>query len=131
MSRRCAEANTRSNSVASSFEPGKHRGGSGGPPNSGEPHSLAPRRSTTRPGFAVMIDPRQVLGEAIAEAIETLVDERLGALRARQDESSPFVTVDEAARILRCDRQRIYDLASAGRLPRVKEGGRTLHRRAD
>ncbi len=42
-----------------------------------------------------------------------------------------FVTVAEAAEILRCDPQRVYDLASSGRLPRHKEGRRTLHRRTD
>jgi excisionase family DNA binding protein len=42
-----------------------------------------------------------------------------------------FLTVEEAALLLRCKRQRVYDLLSARRLQRVKDGSRTLLRRAD
>jgi excisionase family DNA binding protein len=41
------------------------------------------------------------------------------------------LSVNEAAQYLCCSRQRIYDLASSGRLPRVKEGRRLLFRRSD
>jgi excisionase family DNA binding protein len=44
---------------------------------------------------------------------------------------SPYVTVLEAAELLRTNRQRIYDLLSARKLERLKDGSRTLLRRAD
>jgi excisionase family DNA binding protein len=60
---------------------------------------------------------------AIAAAIASAV--------ARTPGSSEFVTVAEAASLLRCSRQRIDDLLSQRRLTRVKEGSRTLIRRAE
>jgi len=42
-----------------------------------------------------------------------------------------YVTIPEAAELLRCSRQRIDDLLSSGRLSRVKEGRRTLIRRTE
>ena len=39
---------------------------------------------------------------------------------------SPYITIPEAAELLRTKRQRIDDLLSQGRLTRVKDGGRTL-----
>jgi excisionase family DNA binding protein len=44
---------------------------------------------------------------------------------------SPFLTIREAAELLRCPRQRVDDLLSARRLERVKDGARTLIRRSD
>jgi excisionase family DNA binding protein len=40
--------------------------------------------------------------------------------------TSPYLTVGEAADLLRSRRQRVYDLLSSGRLTRFKDGGRTL-----
>jgi excisionase family DNA binding protein len=68
--------------------------------------------------------------EAIAERAAELVLER----HVTADPSaaaSPFVTPMEAAELLRCDRQRVYDLLSKRRLSRLKEGGRTLLDRAE
>lgn len=77
-------------------------------------------------------DPRQVLGPVLAAAVEALVAERVAqTLAERTAGASEYVTPDEAAAILRCPRQGIYDLASSGRLARFKQGKRTLHRRAD
>ena len=42
----------------------------------------------------------------------------------------PWLDVDEAADYLRCSRQRIYDLASMGRLSVGKDGRRSLFRRS-
>lgn len=42
---------------------------------------------------------------------------------------SPWLTVDEAAEYLRCKRQRIYDLRSAGHLAAVYDGARPLYHR--
>jgi excisionase family DNA binding protein len=39
---------------------------------------------------------------------------------------SDFLTVEEAASLLRCRRQRVYDLLSARRLSRYREGSRVL-----
>lgn len=43
--------------------------------------------------------------------------------------TSPYLTIPEAAEVLRCRRQRIDDLLSQRRLTRIKEGRRTLVRR--
>jgi excisionase family DNA binding protein len=51
-------------------------------------------------------------------------------LRLGRDES-PYLTVTEAASYLRCSPQRIYDLLSARRLTRHKDGRRVLVARAD
>ena len=47
------------------------------------------------------------------------------------DPPSPYMTVGEAAIYLRCKRQRIDDLLSQRRLTRVKDGARTLIKRAE
>ncbi len=41
------------------------------------------------------------------------------------------MTVTETANYIRCGRQRVYDLLSAGRLTRHKDGSRALIERAD
>jgi excisionase family DNA binding protein len=66
--------------------------------------------------------------EAIAERAAEIVLSRLADGRAREPE---FLTVTEAAELLRCSRQRIYDLCSDGRLTRFKEGSRVLLARAE
>ena len=63
--------------------------------------------------------------EAIAERAAELVLARLA------ERESPYLSVDEAAGYLRCARQRIYDLCSAGRLTRFKDGSRVLVARAE
>jgi excisionase family DNA binding protein len=45
--------------------------------------------------------------------------------------SSPFLSVAEAADYLRAGRQRVYDLLSARRLTRYKDGSRVLVSRAE
>lgn len=72
------------------------------------------------------IDIPAALVDAIAERAAALVLERLGTAAPVAE----FVSVAEAAEIYRCKPQRIHDLLSAGELERVKEGGRTLIRRA-
>ena len=79
-----------------------------------------------------MSDLQRLLAPELVAAFERFVDDRVAStLGDREQPGSEFVTPNEAATLLRCDRQRIYDLASAGRLPRFKENGRTLHRRDD
>jgi excisionase family DNA binding protein len=74
-----------------------------------------------------------VIPPALLESISRRVLELL-AEGGRLPESAPvseFMNVVEAAAYLRCDRQRIYDLVSARRLPKFKDGSRVLIRRAD
>ena len=62
----------------------------------------------------------------------TIPAEVLAELRSEQrPASSPYLTIPEAADLLRCSRGRIDNLLSARRLSRVKEGGRTLLLRAE
>jgi excisionase family DNA binding protein len=60
-------------------------------------------------------------------AVAALVD-ALGPSFATK-ETSPYMTVDEAAAYIRAPRHRIYGLLSARKLTRHKEGRRTLVRR--
>jgi excisionase family DNA binding protein len=53
------------------------------------------------------------LVDAIAERAAELVADRIPADAG----ASPWMTVAEAADYLRCDRGRVYDLKSSGRLP--------------
>ena len=66
------------------------------------------------------------LVEAIAARVAAILADRAPAV-----ELSPYLNVAETAEYLRCSRQRIYDLCSAGRLTRVKDGERTLIARAE
>jgi excisionase family DNA binding protein len=75
---------------------------------------------------ARLVLPEELV-DAIAERAAALVLERLGEPTA----ASPFLTVVEAAEFLRCERQRVYDLLSAGRLARHKDGSRVLVSRAE
>jgi len=65
------------------------------------------------------------LVESIAERAVELLADRAGPTTAE------LLTVDEAAELLRCKRQRIYDLVSQRRLPCLKDGSRVLLRRTE
>lgn len=67
------------------------------------------------------------LVDAIAERAAELVLERL----AEPMPAQPYLSVDEAAELLRAKPQRIYDLLSTGRLTRFKDGSRVLVSRAE
>ena len=69
----------------------------------------------------VRLDIPDELVEAVAVRVAELIGTR---------ETSPLLTVDEAAEYLRCAPKRIYDLTSQRRLDFVKDGSRTLIRRA-
>lgn len=77
-----------------------------------------------------------VFAPDVLAALEQLIDERAAelaqtlAVRALRKRSE-FLTVAEAADLLRADRQRVYDLLSAGRLIRHKDGSRVLVKRAE
>lgn len=70
--------------------------------------------------------PDEIL-DAIAERAAAIVLEQLASTAPE----SELMTVDEAAEFLRCKRQRIYDLLSAGRLHRHRDGSRVLVSRAE
>lgn len=75
----------------------------------------------------VGLDERAV--EAIAERAAEIVLARLAAERPAG--ASEYLTVPEAAELLRAKRQRVDDLLSMGRLTRFKDGARTLVSRAE
>jgi excisionase family DNA binding protein len=67
--------------------------------------------------------------ERVAERAAELV---LAHLKANERAlGSPFLSVHEAADYLRAKPQRVYDLLSAGRLQRFKDGRRVLVARAE
>lgn len=98
----------------------------------GSPSLHAPDTPERRPREVAPVILRSELPdevvEAIAERAAEIVLARLGNGRAREPE---FLTATEAAELLRCSRQRIYDLCSDGRLTRHKEGSRVLLARAE
>lgn len=67
--------------------------------------------------------------EAIAQRVAELLADSSGSKDPQL--SREYLTTIEAAEHLRCDRQRIFDLTSAGKLPVCKDGSRNLYRRAD
>jgi len=66
--------------------------------------------------------------ERVADRLAQKLEER--GLRP-SNANTELLSVPEAAAVLRCKPQRVYDLRSAGRLPRTTEGGRAVVRRAD
>ena len=69
--------------------------------------------------------PAEVV-EAIAARAAELVLERLAPVAV-----SEFLTVAEAAELLRAKPQRVYDLVSSRRLTRYRDGSRVLISRAE
>lgn len=76
-----------------------------------------------------------------ASALDALLDEFVDRVADRvarrleprysRPENGELLNVLEAAAVLRCKPQRVYDLRSAGRLPQTTEGGRAVVRRSD
>jgi excisionase family DNA binding protein len=72
--------------------------------------------------------------EAIAQRTASILEDRwrkAATLRFAQRQRSEYLTVEEAAELLRSKRQRVYDLVSAGRLQRYKDGSRVLIKRVE
>jgi hypothetical protein len=67
--------------------------------------------------------------DRVAERLAQKLEER--GLRPDEAAQAELLSVPEAAAVLRCKPQRVYDLRSAGRLPRTTEGGRAVVRRSD
>lgn len=82
----------------------------------------------TPEGMPCSLTLSEQIVEAIAEQAAAIVLERL---QAPPSATSPYLTVNEATEFIRAKPQRIYDLLSARRLTRHKEGGRTLVLRAE
>ncbi len=66
---------------------------------------------------------------AIAEKVAAIIVS--DGVRPRSQGPQRFLTPTEAAEYLRCSRQRIYDLCSAGTLSRFRDGTRVLISRAE
>jgi excisionase family DNA binding protein len=65
------------------------------------------------------------------ELIEEIVAVVVARLNVQPPAESPYMSVDEAADYMRCKKQRVYDLISARRLTRLKDGTRVLLRRGE
>lgn len=65
-----------------------------------------------------------VLADSLAPRLADELAPRIAEELKRR--ASSFATVDDGTAYLRCERQRIYDLLSAGRLTRYKDGSRVL-----
>ncbi len=70
-----------------------------------------------------------VLLDELVDRVADRVVQRLGS--APSSRTGELLNIAEAAELLRCKPQRVYDLRSSGRLPRTVEGGRAVVRRAD
>jgi excisionase family DNA binding protein len=70
-----------------------------------------------------------VLLDELVDRVADRVVHRLGSLPSSH--GGELLSIAEAAELLRCKPQRLYDLRSSGRLPRTVEGGRAVVRRAD
>jgi excisionase family DNA binding protein len=97
-----------------------------GAPEAAASHARTREGAPAASGLHVSL-PEELV-EAIAVRAAELVVERLDREAPAE---SPFLTVEEAASFLRSSRQRVYDLLSAGRLTRHKEGSRVLVSRAE
>lgn len=78
---------------------------------------------------AVSTSPLDLLLDEFVDRVADRVARRLEA--GVTQPPTELLSVPEAAEVLRCKPQRIYDLRSAGRLPRTVEGGRAVVRRPD
>lgn len=72
---------------------------------------------------------RVVLDEEQLDWLADLIADRLNPIQAKTP--SPWLTVTEAADLLRCQQHRVRDLLSARTLTTYKEGRRTLLGRAE
>jgi excisionase family DNA binding protein len=77
--------------------------------------------------FTITLPPQ--LAEPIARRAAQLVLLQLG--EHEQNGASEYLTIPEAADLLRARRHRVDDLLSKGVLTRVKDGSRTLIARAE
>ncbi len=75
-----------------------------------------------------------VPAEAFEEIVAEVTSRVLAEIRAEQSAASggsPYLSVREAAELMRASRGRIYDLLSQRRLTRYRDGTRVLLSRAE
>lgn len=65
------------------------------------------------------------------EALHQLAQLVAHLLRAAAPATEPWITTEEAAEHIGCNRDRIYYLVAANRIPHRKEGTRLMFRRSD
>lgn len=76
--------------------------------------------------------PASALDLLLDEFVNRVADLVVHRLEARESRpQTELLSLTEAAEVLRCKPQRIYQLRSMGRLPRTVEGGRAIVRRSD
>jgi excisionase family DNA binding protein len=80
-------------------------------------------RTSRSETLGVLLPPELV--ETISQRVAEILDER-SMRRERVQPLSDYLSVPEAAERLRAKPQRVYDLLSAGRLTRFKDGTRVL-----
>jgi len=91
-------------------------------------------RGPDRPGATGIASPAPglTLSMELSRAQLDAIAQRVAELLVRPPRPElELLTVPEAAGLLRCKPQRIRDLLAQRRLPRVKDGGRTLIARRD
>lgn len=71
--------------------------------------------------------PEEAVQEIAARAARLVLQE----LQPAENGASPYVTIPEAAEVLRARRHRVDDLLSKGVLTRIKDGSRTLIARSE
>ena len=76
-----------------------------------------------------MVEAHLHLPPAAVEAIAQRAAELVLAQLPRAAPTRSYLSVSEAAELLRARPQRVYDLLSSGRLQRVKDDARVLVRR--
>jgi hypothetical protein len=88
------------------------------------------RRDTgylSSPNLDLLLD--EVVSRVAERVVELLTNARGASVNVGRTQD--LLSVREAALVLRCKPQRIYDLRSSGRLPKTTEGGRAVVRRSD
>jgi excisionase family DNA binding protein len=93
-----------------------------------EPCAHAPAREAAA---RLNVELPAELVEAIAVRAAVRAAEMVLAQLEASAPASPYLTIPEAAELLRCSRQRVDDLLSQRRLTRFKDGTRTLVSRAE
>jgi excisionase family DNA binding protein len=81
--------------------------------------------------LAIRLDVPPEILSAIAVLVVPLVLGELQRSETRRADELEYLTVAEAAERLRAKPQRVYDLLSAGRIRRYKDGARVLVKRTE
>src|SRR4051794_31122420 len=87
--------------------------------------------SATRSGDDFLVAVPTELVQLIIDGLAARIVEQLPRQWFSSRPESPYLSVEEAAERMRCSRQRVYDLLSARRLSRYRDGSRVLVSRAE